>query len=287
MLTSQVCGGSLMVAAKPSTSGLRLRGRPVRVDELMMGCAFINSKGEPGATVSAAWKAGITSFDTAAAYGESEARLGEALAAAGITDEATVITKVRGDPGSEPRFTQMDQTAAAAAHTLAVSKSTMGLKRIHTLRFHDADDARITEAVKPGGLVAGLRALRDAGEIDGISLGMCVREEDPASCELVLRLIRESPPDTFDSAMLAYGWNLQNQSSLPILLEAEKRGIEIHPAGEFEPLLASCGWSLVTLPYRGPCHRGVFLQRLREFVRPVQNRGRRSPGEAHKVGRPC
>jgi hypothetical protein len=249
MLTSQVCGGSLMVAAKPSTSGLRLRGRPVRVDELMMGCAFINSKGEPGATVSAAWKAGITSFDTAAAYGESEARLGEALAAAGITDEATVITKVRGDPGSEPRFTQMDQTAAAAAHTLAVSKSTMGLKRIHTLRFHDADDARITEAVKPGGLVAGLR--------------------------------------TFDSAMLAYGWNLQNQSSLPILLEAEKRGIEIHPAGEFEPLLASCGWSLVTLPYRGPCHRGVFLQRLREFVRPVQNRGRRSPGEAHKVGRPC
>ena len=39
--------------------------------------------------------------------------------------------------------------------------------------------------------LAGLRALRAAGELDAVSLGMCVREEDPASAELVLRLIRE------------------------------------------------------------------------------------------------
>lgn len=102
----------------------------------------------------------------------------------------------------------------------------MGLKKIHTIRFHDANDERITEALKPDGLLAGLRKLRaagvqsyehththanararthtcclsrlHAGEIDAVSLGMCVREQDPQSAELVLRLIREAPAGTFD-----------------------------------------------------------------------------------------
>ena len=225
---AHLCGGG-----GPPLAPLELRGRPLRVDEVMMGCAFIAQQDEANATVAAALEAGIDWFDTAAAYGESEVQLGEALAAAGASDTATVITKVRGDPLSEPRFEQEDQSAAAASHTNAVSKDRMGLKKIHTIRFHDATDERIDEALKPDGLLAGLRALRAAGELDAVSLGMCVREEDPASAELVLRLIREAPAGTFDSAMLAYGWNLENQSSLPILLECQQRGIDVHPAGCF------------------------------------------------------
>jgi len=225
---AHLCG-----AGEQPLAPLELRGRPLRVDEVMMGCAFIAQQDEANATVAAALEAGIDWFDTAAAYGESEVQLGEALAAAGASDTATVITKVRGDPGSEPRFEQEDQSAAAASHTNTVSKDRMGLKKIHTIRFHDATDERIDEALKPDGLLAGLRALRAAGELDAVSLGMCVREEDPASAELVLRLIREAPAGTFDSAMLAYGWNLENQSSLPILLECQKRGIDVHPAGCF------------------------------------------------------
>jgi D-threo-aldose 1-dehydrogenase len=224
-------------AADPqsSSSQLRLRERPLRAGELMMGCAFINSKGAPNTTVAAAWAAGIRSFDTAAAYGESEDRLGAALSAAGLGEEATVITKVRGDPASEPRFTRLDLSAHAAQHTLDASRKALSpwTGRVHTIRFHDANDDRITLALQPGGLIEGLRALRARGEIDGISLGMCVRQEDPHSCALVLRLIREAPPHTFDSAMLAYGWNLENQSSLPILLEAQARGIDVHPAGVY------------------------------------------------------
>ena len=50
-----------------------------------MGCAFIGQQDEANATVAAALQAGINSFDTAAAYGESEVQLGEALAAAGAS----------------------------------------------------------------------------------------------------------------------------------------------------------------------------------------------------------
>lgn len=210
---------------------LKLRAHALTVDEIMMGCAFIGQQDEADATVAAALEAGIDWFDTAAAYGDSEVQLGKALAAAGAGDTSTVITKVRGDPASEPRFSTENQTAAAASYTNHVSKERMGIKKIHTIRFHDANDERITEALKPDGLLAGLRELRCSGAIDAVSLGMCVREEDPASAELVLRLIREAPVGTFDSAMLAYGWNLENQSALPILLECQARGIDVHPAG--------------------------------------------------------
>jgi aryl-alcohol dehydrogenase-like predicted oxidoreductase len=54
---------------------LELRGRPLRVDEVMMGCAFIGQQDEANATVAAALEAGIDWFDTAAAYGESEVDL--------------------------------------------------------------------------------------------------------------------------------------------------------------------------------------------------------------------
>lgn len=190
-----VVGGHLCAELHAPLAPLELRGRPLRVEEVMMGCAFIGQQDEATATVAAALDAGIDSFDTAAAYGESEVQLGEALAAAGArAGSATVITKVRGDPGSEPRFTKEDQTASAAAFTNRVSKQRLGLEKIHTIRFHDANDQRITEALRPDGLLAGLRELRSAGAIDAVSLGMCVREEDPASAELVLRLIREAPP---------------------------------------------------------------------------------------------
>jgi aryl-alcohol dehydrogenase-like predicted oxidoreductase len=82
----------------------------------MMGCAFISQQQEATATVAAALDAGISWFDTAAAYGDSEIQLGEALAAAGgAADGVTVITKLRGDPESEPHhFSKPDKTAAAA-----------------------------------------------------------------------------------------------------------------------------------------------------------------------------
>jgi hypothetical protein len=36
---------------------------------------------------------------------------------------------------------------------------------------------------------------------------------------------------TFDSALIAYGWNLENQSALPVFVECQAQGIEINIAG--------------------------------------------------------
>ena len=92
---------------------------------------------------------------------------------------------------------------------MSVSQQRLG-KKIHTLRLHDADDTGVTEALKPGGVLAGLTALRAAGEIEHVSLGMCVRgeaEDGGAGRDLVLRIIREAPdrPAWTNSAPHIYG----------------------------------------------------------------------------------
>ena len=46
-------------------------------------------------------------------------------------------------------------------------------------------------------------------------------------------MLREAPEGTFDTALLAGGWNLLGQDSLPIITECQKRGIAVHNAGVF------------------------------------------------------
>ena len=51
--------------------------------------------------------------------------------------------------------------------------------------------------------------------------------------DAIIRLMRDAPIGSFDSALLAGGWNLLNQEGLRVFLEAEKRGIEVHNAAIF------------------------------------------------------
>eukprot|EP01045_Picozoa_sp_COSAG04_P012862 COSAG04_NODE_884_length_9654_cov_39.264155_3_plen_94_part_00 len=52
-------------------------------------------------------------------------------------------------------------------------------------------------------MVAGLRALREAGRVEQVSLGM-----NMVVAPQILRLLREAPEGTWDNIMLAHGWNL-------------------------------------------------------------------------------
>jgi D-threo-aldose 1-dehydrogenase len=78
------------------------------------------------------------------------------------------------------------------------------------------------------GILAGLRALREAGRIDEVSLGM-----NMVVAPQILRLLREAPEGTFDNIMLAHGWNLLCQDGLEVVQECTARGIRIHNAGVF------------------------------------------------------
>ena len=46
-------------------------------------------------------------------------------------------------------------------------------------------------------------------------------------------MIRSAPDGTFDSALLAGGWNLLSQAGAPTFAECEKRGVSVHVAGVF------------------------------------------------------
>ena len=71
--------------------------------------------------------------------------------------------------------------------------------------------------------------LRSQGKVGKIGLGMNADKRP----DLILRLLREAPSGTFDTALLAGGWNLLGQASLPLLTECEARGVAVHNAGVF------------------------------------------------------
>jgi aryl-alcohol dehydrogenase-like predicted oxidoreductase len=86
---------------------LSMTGNDKRSSRLVLGTAQLgmpygiaNKSGKPDfssalSIIQAAWESGITEFDTAQAYGDSEQILGRIFAELGIVQEARVITKLR------------------------------------------------------------------------------------------------------------------------------------------------------------------------------------------------
>ena len=119
-------------------------------------------------------------------------------------------------------------------------------RRVHTLRIHDPNDnsnnrfgcAGFTDevaiAVGEGGAMQELRRLRAEGTIAHVGLGMnCNREAHQGVPEEIVRLLSSCERGTFDSALLAGGWNLLCQAGLPCLLECQRLRVEVHVAGVF------------------------------------------------------
>ena len=95
------------------------------------------------------------------------------------------------------------------------------------------------QALSDDGLLRGLAELREAGEIEEASLGLNAFDADMVQGHL--RLFRRPAAGVVQSALLAGGYNLLNQEGLPLLVEAERRGIEIHMAGVFSSGLLAGG----------------------------------------------
>lgn len=223
------------------------------------------------ATVAAAVAAGIQDFDTAPWYGAgaSEERLGRAVAAlpsGSAKANVRLITKAgrlyREPPGgTEPCLAGFDGAGRASLHdrvcvndftaqgarvSLSESLNRMALPSVFGLRIHDPNDNscntrgmesyvdEVAIALGEEGMCAGLRKLREEKAIQHVSLGMnCNREAHQGVPEEILRLLHETPAGTFDSALLAGGWNLLTQAGLPCYLECQKQNIEVHVAGVF------------------------------------------------------
>lgn len=216
--------------------------------------------------IKAAIAAGITHFDTAPWYGSgaSETRLARALGEIRPSTPVSINTKAGrlirhadGSPAVEPfdepgqppitsRVVVNDYTAGGAVTSLRQSLSRMGhVGGVDTLRIHDPNDNsnnrlgaplgdEVAIALAPCGMIDGLRALRASGSVQRIGLGMNSNADAHLGAPSeVLRLLRGAPTGTFDSALLAGGWNLITQAGRACLAECELRGIEVHLAGVF------------------------------------------------------
>jgi hypothetical protein len=214
---------------------LRPPTEALRATDVVCGAAHIQShavlQDEANAMVKRCLELGIEDYDTAPGYGDSEQALGAALRANGAGARVCrVHTKIA---GTEPRFPTPDWSAAAAELSYAKSLALLGpitTIRAHGLRHADrpsANSPRLRDWCEPldqallpglgpsGGLLAGLRDLRSRGLIQAVSLGMDTGNATPDKRDVramgIIDFMREAPEGTFDSALIAYGWNLDNQ----------------------------------------------------------------------------
>lgn len=227
------------------------------------------------ATVVAAIEHGIRTLDTAPLYGAgvSEESVGAGLAALGLelAAEVQVISKsgvmIR-EAGATAldapppavgfagkRATHRDYSAGSAALALRESLTRLGVDRLSELRVHGPhrtdrvmiegtmqsklDQDGIETVLGKGGLLEGLVALREAGTIEHVSLGL--NAFDPDIVPRLLPLFTEPADGVVQSALLAGGWNLLNQEAAPLMLAAQRRGIGIHVAGVFSSGLLTGG----------------------------------------------
>lgn len=159
----------------PATRELGTTG--LRVTELALGTAplasfFWGNTHEAGvATALAAIDAGVGWFDTAPLYGlgESEQRLGEALAARPTADVVVATKAGRTLVGEgDGRDAVFDFSRDATLRQVDASLTRLGRDRVDVVHVHDPEE-HLDQAI--GECAAALTDLRDQGVISAVSVG--------------------------------------------------------------------------------------------------------------------
>lgn len=112
--------------------------------QLGMSYGLANTTGQPDfqqalRLIATAAGGGVNCFDTAAAYGDSEAVLGRAVRELGLTEQVVVATKVR--PLSEAELAHPGRAARAIEQSVAESRRRLGLECLPVVLFHREADA--------------------------------------------------------------------------------------------------------------------------------------------------
>ncbi len=176
------------------------------------------SEADAIATILAVLDSEITFLDTSNNYGdgESERRIGKALAEAGGLPEGFVLaTKVDPAPGST------DFSGARVRASVQESLDRLGLDRLQLVYLHDPERMTFAEATGPGGAVDALVELRDEGLIDLIGVA-----GGPISMSLDYVGL-----DVFDAAISHNRYTLVDQSATPLIEAAAQRGMAYRERG--------------------------------------------------------
>lgn len=277
-------------------------------DPTLPGTLAFISRSEAVATVVAALQAGIRQLDTAPLYGAglSEEYIGDAVVEAGLA--ATVDLKVWSKVGvvirrpdqvsltqaclplkyTGERATLRDYSFGMARRSLTESLVRLRIPAITGLRVHGPNrQDRVTvggqlletmavdgteQALAIDGVLAGLCQLRSRGVIEDVSLGL--NAFDPPVVQGHRRLFERPAAGTVQSALLAGGYNLLNQNALPLLEDAEAKGIEIHIAGVFSSGLLAGGSTVYAAGAdNGQAPSYELLQRAEGWRRLAEDHG--------------
>ena len=148
------------------TSPGHLEWKGKRVSRLVLGTAQLgmpygiaNTTGQPSEQgsrkiIEEAWRLGVETFDTAQAYGSSETVLGSALSALGVSQGASVVTKL------SPDLNHLD--AGEIRHAADESCRRLRTDRLWCLMLHREE--RLGDWSR--GLGRALRDLRTSGQVE-------------------------------------------------------------------------------------------------------------------------
>ncbi len=166
--------------------------------QLGMPYGIANTTGQPKKEeaheiVATAWRLGVNTFDTAQAYGGSEAILGSVLGALGVREDALVITKL--SPDLDPLDT--DEIRRAVDE----SCRRLGTERIWCLMVHREEWLESWRR----GLGRTLRGLRASGRVDHLGVSVCSVVAAREALENPDVDIVEAPCNAWDQRMLTDG----------------------------------------------------------------------------------
>lgn len=211
------------------------------------------------ATITRVLQGPINFVDTSNNYGDgqSEVRIGKAIAAAGGLPPGFVLaTKVDPLPGSS------DFSGERVRASVQESLQRLGLERLQLVYLHDPERISFTEATSPGGAVEALVQLRDEGVIEHIGVA-----GGPIDLELQYLTL-----DVFDAVISHNRYTLVDQTAAPLIEDAAARGIAFVNAAPYG------GGMLVRGPDKVPtyCYQPASqttLERVRAMQRACEARG--------------
>ena len=228
--------------------------RKLGLGTVQFGLAYgvTNERGQvPGAEaeaiVGAAIAAGIDLFDTAAAYGDSERVLGQAL---GPHGEVRIVSKLPPLAADHIGAAEIDQWRAA------LQRSLEQLRRpsIHGLLLHQPDDLR-----KPGAerLVAFLAELKSAGTVSRIGISAYDRAQIELALDRLPLDVVQVPVNLLDQGLLQDG----------TLARLKRRRVEVHARSTF------LQGALLAEPASLPDHFAPHRDRLSAVGRAAERAG--------------
>lgn len=170
------------------------------------------SASEATDTVTAVIRSAIRTIDTSNGYsdGESERRIGAAVAAAGgLPEDMTVITKVDASG--------TDYSGDRVRASVEESRARLGLDHLPLVHLHDPEFHDFDDLTAPGGAVDALVGLKESGVVGAIGLaGGRVQE-----------MARYLALDVFDALLVHNRWTLLDRSAGALLAQAEERGVTL------------------------------------------------------------